>query len=221
MNDEKSVLKRVRLAIDNLKIILPSPRIVVDKTQYQEIEQYIQTIEKICETLYHDEMLSGDAQDLQDTMKIMRACIREKMVREYIEKIGFQSIYEMPLPEDIDMDKAMELIKLLSNKRKGVSDWMKQIAAKSSSEDSMDTTGGGGYGDTAGAGGGDMGGGVGGDFGMGDMGGGDMSGGGEAGGTAGGEAGGAAGGTDAGGAEATSGTPAPNDFSKVQTPPQF
>ena len=163
-------------------------------------------------------MLAGDAQDLQDTMKIMRACIREKMVREYIEKIGFQSIYEMPMPEDIDMDKAMELIKLLSNKRKGVSDWMKQIAAKSSSEDSMDTTGGGGYGDTAG---GDMGGGAGGDFGMGDMGGGDMSGGGEAGGTAGGEAGGAAGGTDAGGAEATSGTPAPNDFSKVQTPPQF
>lgn len=222
MNDEKSVHKRVRLAIDNLKIILPSPRIVVDKTQYAEIEQYIQTIEKICETLYHDEMLSGDAQDLQDTMKIMRACIREKMVREYIKKIGFQSIYEMPMPEDIDMDKAMELIKLLSNKRKGVSDWMKQIAAKSSSEDSMDTTGGGGYGDASGAGGGDMGGGAGGggDFDMG-MGEGNMSGGGEAGGGAGGEAGGAAGGTDAGGAEATNGTPAPNDFSKVQTPPQF
>ena len=213
MNDEQNVSKRVMMAINHLKISLPSPRIVVDKTQYMEIEQYIGTIEKICEVLYHDDFLTGDAQELQDTMKIMRACIREKMVREYIEKIGFQSIYEMPLPEDIDIDKAMDIIKLLSNKKKGVSDWMKQIAGKSSSDDSMSGDMSGGYGA-----GGDMSGGAGGgdEFGMG---GGDM-GGGMAGG-AGGSAGGAqpAGGQDAGGAEMTNETPAANDFGKVQTPP--
>ena len=213
MNDEKNVSKRVMMAINHLKISLPSPRIVVDKTQYMEIEQYIGTIEKICEVLYHDDFLTGDAQELQDTMKIMRACIREKMVREYIEKIGFQSIYEMPLPEDIDIDKAMDIIKLLSKKKKGVSDWMKQIAGKSSSDDSMGGDMSGGYGA-----GGDMSGGAGGgdEFGMGggDMGGG-MSGG--AGGSAGGEQ--PAGGQDAGGAEMTNETPAANDFGKVQTPP--
>lgn len=139
MNDETSVAKRVQLAIDNLKLTLPSPRIVVDKTQYTEIEQYISAVDKICEALYSDDMLLGDASDLQDTMKIMRACIREKMVRDYIGKIGFQSIYDMPVAENTDLESAMELIRLLSNQKKGISDWMKQIANKSSSDDSEDS----------------------------------------------------------------------------------
>ena len=215
MNNEKDIPKRVMMAINNLKISLPSPRIVVDKTQYMEIEQYIQTIEKICETLYHDEMLSGDAQDLQETNKMLRACVREKMIREYIEKIGFQSIYDLPAFEDIDLDKAMDLIKFLSNKKKGVSDWMKQIAAKSSSEDSMGGEGGagGGYGDMSGG----MGGAAGGDMGMGggDRGaGGDMSGGGGEAGNAEGTGGGAEGGT-----QTTSETPAANDFGNVPEAP--
>lgn len=202
MNDETSVTKRVFSAISNLKVVLPTPRIVVDKSQYAEIEQYIQTVDKICETLYHDDMVSGDAQDLQDTMKIMRACIREKMVRDYIEKIGFQSIYDMPLPEDIDMDKAMALIRLLSNKKKGVSDWMKQVAGKSSSEDSMDSSGSSEYG-------------------YGDQGGTGMDTNYGSGGNAGEEAGGGQPAESGGSAETTNETPAADDFGKIQTPPQF
>ena len=216
MNREESLTERVMTCIKHLKLILPPPRIVVDRSQFTELDQYLQSIDKIIETLYNDEMVSGEAQELQDTLRMLRSSIREKMAREYISNIGVQSIYDLPEANEIDMNPTMELIKFLTNQRKGISDWMKQVAQKSSSEDTGMMGGeAGGYG----AGAGDMGGGAGGgDMGM-DMGMGGSPAGGAEGGAAGGESADMSGGDT--GAQSSNTPPAPDDFNTNMEPPKF
>lgn len=135
VNDE-NIQKNLIKIISCIKTTLPSPKIVVDKAQYEEIEKYLDTVEKICDFIYSDDMISGEkTSDLSDTLKMMKASIRSNMVRDYIDNIGFQSSYELPYPEDINFTNVRDLIQLLSNQRKGINDWMIHIVEKAKSDD--------------------------------------------------------------------------------------
>lgn len=135
VNDE-SIRKNLSKIISCIKTTLPSPKIVVDKAQYDEIDKYIDTVEKICDFIYHDDLIAGEnISDLTDTLKMMKANVRSGMVRDYIDNIGFQSSYELPYPEDINFNDTRDLIQLLSNQRKGINDWMTFIVEKAKSTD--------------------------------------------------------------------------------------
>lgn len=135
-NDD-SIKKNVAKVISCIKTTLPSPKIVVDKAQYEEIEKYLDTVEKICDYIYSDDLVAGgeQVQELADTLKMMRANIRSNMVRDYIDNIGFQSSYDLPYPEDVNFKNTQDLVQLLSNQRKGLNDWMTFIVQKAKSDD--------------------------------------------------------------------------------------
>ena len=132
-----SIKKNVAKVISCIKTTLPSPKIVVDKAQYEEIEKYLDTVEKICDYIYSDDLVAGgeQVQELSDTLKMMRANIRSNMVRDYIDNIGFQSSYDLPYPEDVNFKNTQDLVQLLSNQRKGLNDWMTFIVQKAKSDD--------------------------------------------------------------------------------------
>ena len=134
--NDSNVKKNVEKLISCIKITLPSPKIVVDKAQYEEIEKYLDTIDKICEAIYPDNMLDGEeVSELKSTLTAMRSCIKSNMVRDYIDNIGFQSSYNMPFPAEINMRSIKDLIQLLANQRKGIKDWMLHVVNKAKSED--------------------------------------------------------------------------------------
>ena len=135
--NEDSIKQNLNKIIKSIKTTLPSPKIVVDKAQFEEISSYLDTVEKICDYIYNDEMVSGDesTQELSDMIKVMRSNIRSNMVRDYIDNIGFQSSYNLPYPEDVDFKTTFDLIQLLSNKKKGIHDWMTLIVQKAKSDD--------------------------------------------------------------------------------------
>lgn len=127
--------KNIAKIINGVKLSLPSPKIVVDKAQYREIEEYIGTIEKIVEQVYSDDLLVGeDARNLKDTIGNIRAIIRSSMVRDYIENIGFQSSYALPFIDDIDLKESEDLLMYIANASKKFRDLIKNVIEKSSSE---------------------------------------------------------------------------------------
>lgn len=134
--NEDGIRANLKKIIGCIKTTLPSPKIVVDKAQYEEIDKYLDTVEKICDYVYSEDMIAGEkTSELSDTLKMMKANIRSGMVRDYIDNIGFQSSYEIPYPEDISFGDTKDLIQLLSNQRKGINDWMTFIVEKSKSDD--------------------------------------------------------------------------------------
>lgn len=134
-NNTDSINKNLQKIIECISISLPTPKIVVDKAQYEEIEKYISTIEKMCDVLYSDEMLPGESQELSDYMRAIRATVREEMTRDYIGSIGFQSTYDLPFPHELNLHRIKDVVQLLSNNRKGISDWMNLVVAKAKSDD--------------------------------------------------------------------------------------
>ena len=207
-NKDKNTDRRIQMVINHLCIELPTPRIVVDKTQYVEIEQYITTIEKILDSVYPDEIASGAAQEVQEINKVLKAIVKQKMIRDYITEIGFQSIYDIPSIDAVDTDFVQDALQVLLNLSNSIAikyTQLKKAASDGTTPDMGATPGGGTLG--GGAGGTDEWGSIGGEEPMGTEGG-----------TPGGEEGGALAET---GAETTNETPEGNDFNKVQEPPKL
>lgn len=134
--NDASVLTNLKKIINNVKVTLPTPRIVVDKAQYKEIEEYIQTLDKIVENIFHDDMIMGEsAQEYKDTIATIRALVRSDMLRDYIESIGFQSTYTLPYIDDIRLENSKDLFMYLANAKKGFNDYKMHIIDKAVSKD--------------------------------------------------------------------------------------
>ena len=134
--NEDTIKTNLVKIVNAIKITLPSPKIAINQAQYDELSHYLDAVEKVCDSIYNDDMLAGEkTQDLGDTLKMMKASVRSSMIRDYIDNIGFQSTYEIPYPEDINMNNIRDLVQLLSNQRKGIQDWMTFIVEKAKSDD--------------------------------------------------------------------------------------
>jgi len=153
----QSLETNVRNVIKNLAIKLPAPRIVVDKAHYEEIQGYITTLDTILQSIYADEM-TMEMENYDKPLKMLRAMVKEEMLRDYVKTIGFQSSYNLPpLSEVGTSSKLDEILLHLINVRKGAMDIDKQINRVVIKEEDQTTAFGGGGGSY------DQGGGFGGD----------------------------------------------------------
>lgn len=153
---------KLRKIINNAHLKLPPPRIIVDKVHYEHINEYLNTIDQITQTLYSDDLLGGQS-DYQQVLSMIRAEIKHKIAEDFIKRIGFQSNYELPKIEDISTSEIKSLLISLINHKKGMDDIKQHIGDKVANGNQNDAFGsGGGFGGGFGS---DMGGGMGGDLG--------------------------------------------------------
>lgn len=161
----KTVSDNVATVIRNLQIKLPAPRIVVDKAHYEEIQGYINTLDTILQAIYSDDMTMG-MEGYAQPLSMLRAMIKEDMLRDYVKTIGFQSSYNLPpLSEIATNSKLDEILLHLINVQKGAIDIDKHIKKQVIKEEDQSTFGGGGGGYDQGGGFGDDSMSMGGDFG--------------------------------------------------------
>lgn len=155
----RSIEANIKTIIQNVSIKLPAPRIVVDKAHFEEIQGYIGTLDTILQAIYPDET-SMELSGYDKPLKLLRAVIKEDMIREYVKTIGFQSNYTLPQLADIDSTHAEENILKLVNVLKGINDIKTHIGDRVLPEEDSgygggSSYGGGGYGDSGFGGGGD------------------------------------------------------------------
>jgi len=128
---------------------------VVDKAHYEEIQGYINTLDTILQAIYSDDMTMG-MEGYAQPLSMLRAMIKEDMLRDYVKTIGFQSSYNLPPLSEVAANSKMDEILLhLINVQKGAIDIDKHIKKQVIKEEDRDTFGGGGGGYDQGGGFGD------------------------------------------------------------------
>lgn len=132
-NDDTTVDKFVDTIIANMVVELPRPRAVVDKAQYTEISEYVQTVEKMIDDIYPDDMVYDP--DYREVFKLRKAKAKSDLVRQVINEIGFQSNYVIPKIEEIDIDHQEVLYRILINDQRKLNAVRKLFADRLNSAD--------------------------------------------------------------------------------------
>ena len=162
--EDKSLQQSLLDVLDHVYCKLPEPRIVVDQAQYEEITKFSDCISSICDKVYSEDHIPDSMQEYTKTLTMIKARVKETLIRDFIKNVGFRSAFDLPSTIDVDIDQAEELAMQLINYKRGLDNIKEQIADK---VNMVNNQGGdqGGFGSDTGGGMGDMGGGFGGDTG--------------------------------------------------------
>jgi hypothetical protein len=153
--------EELRQIIEHAFVKLPEPRIVVDKAQYEEITGFADTVDRVCNIVYNESLLTESSQQYSATLRAMSAAAKEALVRGFIKTTAAASAFDLPTIRDIDEDLLTDMYRRLANVEKGLRNYRDQVDTKVNNNGEQPGMGG----DMLGGLGGGMGGGL--DTGMG------------------------------------------------------
>lgn len=117
--DDKSSGVAVQLAdiINNIIAILPSPDIAPSKTEFEEVDAIITAINTMLEGVFDNDLGSTD----DNPIAMIRAMVKESVIRDYITKIGVMRDVSIPDFENPEFIRKLHIRKLqLINLQKGL-----------------------------------------------------------------------------------------------------
>ena len=162
---EVSADKLVQAIIAGVTVKLPTPNIVVDNAQFEQIRNYVSNLNELADNFFPTDMISSDDQEAQNGLNIHKAIWKRKQLGEFIgQKVGTFTMAKVPDEEDINIPEYLDLVQIYQNTNRAVTQQREAIAAVGNAE--------GGFGEGGDTFGGGDEGGFGGDMGM-DMGGGE------------------------------------------------
>ena len=162
------------IIMNSVSVSLPKPNIVVDKTQFEEISNYINNLQTVADKFFNQEMIPSEDSLAQAALPLVKAKWVSDQVAKFITEVGSFKMCDIPDLDEIDPSELTSYIQVFQNFGAAVN--KHRTAISQPSEDGGNGFGGdSGFGDASG--GDDFGGDMGGDFGS-DMGG-DLGGSGE------------------------------------------
>ena len=99
--NELDVIQSIEYVIDNISTNLPTPNISPDKAQYEELNNFLTSMETILNARFPNEMMPNEDNETQYAMQLLRAFYKSQMVSEYLNKIGTGNIIDVPDVSDI------------------------------------------------------------------------------------------------------------------------
>lgn len=156
--------------LKNVKVELATPNIVVDKTQFEEIRNFLGNLDEMANQFFSQELVPSEDQLAQSAIPILRAKWKRDQMMKFLEKVGSFNMVDVPDFDEFDPTELTDFIQIMQNTGSALQRHRENIGTPSEN-------GGGGFGGDGGFGGSDAfgDGGMGGDMGdMGDLGGGDM-----------------------------------------------
>ena len=165
-NQYSPISDMVNAIINNVKVELATPNIVVDKTQFEEIRNFLGNLDELSNQLFNNEMVPGDDTLAQAALPVLRAKWKHDQVIKFIGKVGCFNMVDIPNLDDLDPTELLDYIQIMQNTGSALQRHRENIGTPSEN-------GGGGFGDDGYSGGGsdafsDAGSDVGGDVDMGD-----------------------------------------------------
>ena len=138
-DDTEEALKRV---ISTVELILPPPNMVGNKAHFEEINSQVDAIDKILESIYNDDVAPND--EVRSLMASVRAVAKAKLLRDFLPRLGFHEIADIPDIEEISTEQPAKLIQFLNNFKRR----MDNIAKLGLNQLADQQNGGSGAGDT-------------------------------------------------------------------------
>lgn len=82
--------------INSITTELPTPKIAPDKAQYNEINDYINSLSSVIDSLYPDDIVNNNDSDAREAIGLLRAFYKAKAVEKLNNIIGINNIFELP-----------------------------------------------------------------------------------------------------------------------------
>lgn len=133
--------------LDNVSVSLPTPNIVVDKTQFEEIRQFTSSLDEIADRLFNQEAIPSEDQLAQMSLPIVKAKWKRDQLMRFIERVGSFNMIEIPNLDDIDPSELTDFIQVLQNAGSAINQQREKIGTPVSENS-------GGFGSDSGFGGG-------------------------------------------------------------------
>lgn len=144
-DDTEEALKRV---ISTVELILPPPNMVGNKAHFEEINSQVDAIDKILESIYNDDVAPND--EVRSLMASVRAVAKAKLLRDFLPRLGFHEIADIPDIEEISTEQPAKLIQFLNNFKRRMDNIAKMGLNQLADQQGGDGGGAGGtYGETS------------------------------------------------------------------------
>ena len=143
-DDTEEALKRV---ISTVELILPPPNMVGNKAHFEEINSQVDAIDKILESIYNDDVAPND--EVRSLMASVRAVAKAKLLRDFLPRLGFHEIADIPDIEEISTEQPAKLIMFLNNFKRRMDNIAKMGLNQLADQQGGNGGAGGSYGETS------------------------------------------------------------------------
>ena len=106
--------------LDGVTVSLPSPNIVVDKSQFEELRAFMSNLEELAGHLFNQELVPSDDSVATSTLPILRARWKRAQMMRFIERVGSFNMVEIPDMDDTDPEENFDFIQDCQNVGKGL-----------------------------------------------------------------------------------------------------
>lgn len=133
------------LIMTRVRVELPKPNIVVDKTQFEEINNYVNNIQTIADKFFNQEMIPSEDNLAQMALPLAKSKWMKDQIAKFITEVGSFQMCDIPDLDDLDVCELTDYIQVFENMGAGIIKHRTSISQPS--ED-----GGGGFGGDSGFG---------------------------------------------------------------------
>lgn len=137
-NSPEAQLSRI---IGGIRVKLPPPNVSTSKAHYEEMRNYMDTVDSLVQKRYPDELLAGD-QDGQPVLASLRAIFSAQLINQFMNEIGFHELADIPDTDDAVTKDVVKLQVFLSNLKRKL-DGMKKLTTPEDGEE--ENSGGGSW----------------------------------------------------------------------------
>lgn len=148
--------KLVDEIIDGVEVRLPTPNIVVDTAQFEQIRNYTSNLGELAELFFPQELVPSEDENATAAQAILKAQWKKEQTNRFISQVGNFTMVEPP-EEDAPVLKITNYLQMLQNANKGITMQREAIAA-AGKDDSFGGGGGDDFGGDMDFGGDDFGG---------------------------------------------------------------
>lgn len=139
--EEKQLVEAV---INHLSVDLPAPNVATSTAQFEEIEDFISTIDTVTEEMFSEDMVMSDDSIDEDQLIALKQFVKASIIRNYMSTLS-TNIFDVPGLEEFVDEHGVDVAKfqqLIQNFKKRVQDLRNSIAPEG--EEGGESGGGGG-----------------------------------------------------------------------------
>lgn len=150
-NQYSSINNMLKACLEGVSVELPKTNIVVDKTQFEEIRNYIDSVDQLAQKMFDDELVPSNDEVARVGLQVSRARWKQEQLKQYITRIGTFKMVDIPDFDDLtpseditDAIQAMQNLGMAINRQSEMASNVEQDSSGSfGGGDSYDSDDGG------------------------------------------------------------------------------
>ena len=113
--------------IYNIRPTLPSPNVIKNKSEFEEINSYIDMVDKIVESVYPENIVPVDDGELKNYFAAIKAKLKRDNVIDFMSRVGKQELFKNDELDDMSYEWHSDLMQSLMNGSKYLKDKKKVL----------------------------------------------------------------------------------------------